>query len=408
MLLVHEHKSNDELRQERKQFYDVKGYVRLVCIAPECHFSLEISTMPPKLSVYEVDNFKDHARVKRNLAQARRDDPERYADAAADFGTNPAGTLLRYLTDALNREPGLGPLKIKKRNKRFEVSFGTDFDPLLRNLGFEEREDEEGEPCWFISEPEEAKCPTPSGTLRARMEDARAEVGLLSNLPIEPAWNRLMQAFGGEYQAFNFDPSLTNQISGDDLETLGCLADFSPQVFSWAGCLLSDICPRRRDNYIESAFRCVRNRNEDAVYDLTMYRSQFDSDTVPHAMQDAYRFFGMDANRIPPVTADELIGEYYQRIHADPSDDNKAKCQQYLDVISSQIGQDLISQVLAADPNQQGGAPEANSSAATGAGLMSIRSATNLLGIDANFTPEMTQGFLKNLVRSLCSLHIPF
>ncbi|KAI1497292.1 hypothetical protein F5X99DRAFT_28442 [Biscogniauxia marginata] len=397
MLIPCDQKTKDNLRSERTGYNDTIGYARFICAANDCFFNIEIFTMPPKISDDEVDMLNDNHRVFLNLQRARKEDPDRYSDVGDDYGAAPASTFLRYLSDALDRPTGAGPLKIKKRNKRFMVSFSTDFDPLLRLLGFQEKNDETDEPCWFISEPEETQSPTPVRTLRARMQDTQEELKtLIPSAKTTPAWEHLIQVFQGDYQSIQFNPTALADISENDLTLLGCLVDYPPQLFSWAAILLARLNPRRRDEFLDAGLRCIQQRSDEALFDITMYRSQFDPTTSDDGrVQEAFKFFG--ASPTDGMATDWFVNKYIVITQADSSDAAKALAQQHLEVISNYFGKDLISEI------DRGGhdplvaqalvssIPQANNR------RMSIASATKLLKVDADFSADLIRQFVANV-----------
>lgn len=396
MLIPHITKSKDDLRREHTKNSKPEGYVRFVCAARSCNFWLEIFTFAPKLSRNEVDMLQNPGRVRLNLKEAREEDPDRYADASEDYGSGTADILLHYLHDALNKPPSEGgPRRIKKRNKRFRVSFHTDFDPLLRSLGFVEGVDDDGgELCWLICQPELQRNPTPVGTLRAQVEDAEAEVALLGRgKDTIPAWDKLLRAFGGRYS--NVTPE--KSISEDDLTLLGCLGDYPPRHFAWAARLLSDIRPSHRDAYLEAALRCIRERNEDAQSEIVMYQSQFDTiNPVDESLQEAYKFF--EASGTDRDSVDYLLSKYYVMVQEDRTDAKRALAQQHLEVIGHHLGTDIVNRIdpqLLDDMSAPTLIPTSSSSHKR---RMSIKSATKLLGVDAVFSSEMIRDFVLNLV----------
>ncbi|KAI5920571.1 hypothetical protein F4810DRAFT_412395 [Camillea tinctor] len=395
MLIPCDQKNKDHLRSERSGYNDTIGYARFICAADDCLFNIEISTMPPKISNNEVDMLTDNSRVFRNLQRARREDPERYSDVSDDYGSAPAGTFLRYLTDALDRPTGEGPLKIKKRNKRFMVSFSTDFDPLLRLLGFQEKNDEADEQCWFITEPERAENPTPIRTLRARMQDTQEELKtLIMNAKTVPAWENLINVFQGDYDSIPYNLGLKD-ISEDDLELLGCLIDYPPHWFSRAAVILSGLNPRRRDEYLDAALRCIQQRDSDALMHVTMYRSQFDSTTSTSKdaqVEEAFRFFG--SSPMAGMSTDWFVSKYIVITQADPSDAVKALAQQHLEVISNYFGKDLISEIDRGGHDPLVAQALISSGQQAGNRRMSIGSATKLLKVDADFPAEMIREFV--------------
>ncbi|RYP63659.1 hypothetical protein DL769_006914 [Monosporascus sp. CRB-8-3] len=387
MLILSQTKSRDDLRPERTKYNKPEGFVRFVCGARGCVFWLEISVFAPKLSRREVDMFEDNRRVRLNLREARKEDPDRYSDVGDDYGSGTAETLLKYLYDALNDPPDAPTRRIKKRNKRFRVSFHTDFDPLLRSLGFTEgTDDESDDQFWLMCRPEPQINPTPVGTLRAQVEDAEAEIALL--LPGKetlPAWNLLLNAFGGAYS--NLKPE--QSISEDDVALLGCLSDYPPQYFSWAAKFLSGIRPKNREAYLTAALRCVRERSDDAQSEIVMYQSQFEStNLVDENLQEAFEFFGATSES-EQTSADFFVSKYCSIPQGDPK---KALAEKHLKVIGHHLNVDMVDLLY-----PQGEPTPLPAGAGTKRRKMSIKSATGLLGVDAVYPADLIRDFVLNL-----------
>ncbi|KAI0475437.1 hypothetical protein GGR56DRAFT_645983 [Xylariaceae sp. FL0804] len=401
MLAPCEIKGQKDLRAERTKYNDTLAFARFVCLADDCLFNIKISRLWPRITNSEVDALRDESRVFENLKRARVEDPDRYADVPDNYGLFPAELLIRYLTDASKLSPEEKPLKIKKRNKKFRVSFGTDFDPLLRQLGFEEKQDEDNEQCWFISKPEAASTPTPVRTLRARMQDALEELKTLSvGQETLPAWNQLIGAFQGHYASVDtrqnpFAPT----PSEHDATLLGCLPDFQPPLFSWAAILLSDICTQRRTELLDAGLRCIAQRDEQASLDITMYRSRFDPATpMSQQLQDAYRFFGLDP--AGSHTTQQIVDKYYAVINADSSDATQFRAIQHLESIGNYLGEDLLANSTAhqtgAVSSLQAQLPTSGSSGARDR-RMSISSAARLLNVETIYSAELVIEVAGNL-----------
>ncbi|RYO88309.1 hypothetical protein DL766_003469 [Monosporascus sp. MC13-8B] len=387
MLILSQTKSKDDLRPERTKYNKPEGFARFICGARGCDFWLEITIFAPKLSRREVDMFEDNRRVRLNLREARNEDPERYSDVGDDYGSGTAEILLKYLYDALNDPPDAPARRIKKRNKRFRVSFHTDFDPLLRSLGFTEGTDDESEDqFWLMCRPEPQKNPTPVGTLRAQVEDAKAEISLL--LPGKetlPAWKLLLNAFGGEYSSLKPEQS----ISEDDLALLGCLSDYPPRYFSWAARFLSVMCPKNREAYLAAALRCIQERSDDAQSEIVMYQSQFESThPVDEDLQEALEFFGATSES-EQTSADFFVSKYCSIAQDDPK---KALAEKHLKLIGHRLSVDM--EVLL---YPQGEPTPLPAGAGTKGRKMSIKSATGLLGVDAVYPPDLIRDFVMNL-----------
>ncbi|KAI8631843.1 cysteine proteinase [Xylariaceae sp. FL1651] len=372
------------------RYSDTRGYAQFICAAEECLFTVEILAMPPKLSPAQVNMLTDGDRVFRNLQVARIEDPQRYSDVPDEWATrSTARTMAQYLEDRL-KSPIEKVLRIKKRNKTFRVFFGTDFDDLLRSLGFEERADDDDEECWYITEPEAAQSPTPVQTRRAYLQDTLEELRtLVPNSDTTPAWQKLLEAFHGNYPGLTLDHVTKSQISEADLALLGCLPEFSPQWFSWAAILLATLCPPRRDDFLDAGLRCILQRSEEASLNIIMYKSKFDPTPLADPqVQAAFNYF--DTSPEDGRDTNWILTKYRSITQAGLSDSSKAQAYQHLEIIGNYLGVDLLGEVARGDSL-------ALPSVGGNNRRMSIASASRLLKVDADFTAEMIRDFASNV-----------
>ncbi|KAI1429004.1 hypothetical protein F5Y12DRAFT_782250 [Xylaria sp. FL1777] len=372
----------------------VAGDANFICAVENCFYRVKISVVPPNLTAWQIGLLRDDNRILRNLQVARKEDPDRYSDIPSTWGAGTTvPTLAKYLEDRLAK-PSSEVLKIKKRNKRFCVSFGKDFDDLLRSLGFEERTDEEGEECWYITEVEPISngSPTPVATRRAHLQDTLEELRtFISSSNTTPAWAKLMDAFPGHLPRREADIVAANTISEDDLTLLGCLKEFSPQWFSWAAILLAGICPSRRDAFLDAGLRCIQERSEEASLSIIMYKSQFDQmPSVDAQVQAAFDFFG--ASLEDGKDTGRILSKYRTIVQADAADSFKSEAFQHLEIISNHLGADLIGDVARGDS-----LAIPTPSISTNSRRMSIGSASRLLKVDAAFTAEIIREFAANV-----------
>ncbi|KAL7619578.1 ubiquitin-specific protease ubp2 [Parahypoxylon ruwenzoriense] len=386
MLVPCTQKSATDISTEPAGLDDTVGYARFICAVDNCFFNIEISIMPQKILPEEVRDLNDNNRVAQNLKLARVEDEGRYEDVGDSYGAGTTGILYKYLTDALQRkEPQ--PLRIKKRNKKFLVSIRTDFDPLLTRLGFYEGNDAESdEPCWFITTPEGEQDPTPIRTLRARMEDAQAELDIILRWETTPAWNRLLAAFQGDYPDISIDPSQITQISEEDLDLLGCLVGYPPRLFSWAAILMAELRPRYRDTYLDAGLRCILDRSVDASTEIVMYKSRFDeTSSTDRRVRDAFSFF--NASPEDGLTTVWFVQTYYAMIQTDPSDDFKAQAEQNLEIIGGYLERDILGEINPKPPGTLGEP-----------GRMNVSSAAALLNVESHYTAEIIRDFVGRIL----------
>ncbi|KAI8964210.1 cysteine proteinase [Daldinia sp. FL1419] len=397
MLFLCSKKSTDELRATQKGLEDVVGYARYICVDDECRFNVEISVLPSRIPADDVNKFYDTQRMINNLARAKESDPERFSDFNDATTMKPEAMLRRYLTDSLQR-PTDQKLRVNKRNKKFLVCMGNDFDDLLKSLGFQEDIDTESdEPYWLIALSEEEQNPTKVGTLRARREDARAELDILNGEPTVPAWDKLLQVFQGDFPNGSVDGNIT-AVAESDVALLGCLEIYEPLIFSWAAILLAKIRPRYRDKYLDAALRCIQNRSDDASTEIIMYRSRFDETSpIDVGVQEAFAFFG--ASPSDDVTPDWVFTRYCDMAKYNTSDEFKAQASQHLLAMSTFLGRNIVDDT----DSEIVGIPESGlmtSPPSRSGRRMSISSATRLLGVEANYTAEIIRGFVQQLVQN--------
>ncbi|KAI1112894.1 cysteine proteinase [Nemania sp. NC0429] len=359
-----------------------------ICAVKDCFFVLDVSVAPPKLTTDQINMLRDDDRIFRNLQLARIEDPQRYADISDNWGAGTGvPTLAQYIEDRLSK-PSTEVLKIKKRNKRFCVAFGKDFDDLLRSLGFEDRLDDEGEECWYITEPEPIgiEVPCPVNTRRAHLQDTLEELRSLSHSSVTlPAWKKLMETFPSYLPRHQLDMALAKGVSDDDIALLGCLKEFSPPWFSWAAILLAGLCPSRRDVFLDAGLRCIQERNEEASLNIIMYRSQFDQvPSLDPQVRAAFEFF--DISPEDAQGTHEILEKYRDPADADASGTFLSEASRCRDIIARHVA--------SVAPTESGAASDG--SLISKPRRMSIRSASRLLSVDSSFTAELMRDFAVN------------
>ncbi|KAI1360197.1 hypothetical protein F5Y08DRAFT_54704 [Xylaria arbuscula] len=374
---------------------DRPGVAReFICASDDCLHMVKISVLPPIFHPWQIDLMRDEERVRRNLEEARKEDSIRYADFPAAWCSKSSTitTLAQYIEDRL-KKPIEQVLKIKKRNKRFRVSFGTDLDGVLSLLGFEERLDEDNEECWYITEPNPIDGSyTPVNTRRAFLQDALEELrSLLHAAPTTPAWSKLMTTFPGYTARPEVNHTAVKEITEEDLSAIGCLREFPPQWFSWAAIVLAGVCPSRRDAFLDTGLRCIGERNEDASMRIILYKSEFDhTHSSDPKVKAACDFFG-----IYPKSAEDsklILNKVRNMLDVNASQAFRTEALQHLETIDSTFGFDLSCEVARSDS-----LTTAASSARPNSRRMSIRSASRLLNVDASYTADMIREFTTHL-----------
>ncbi|KAI0458933.1 cysteine proteinase [Xylaria acuta] len=361
------------------------GTMSFICAAEDCLYMVKVTVKPPKLTSTQISMLQDDNRILRNLQLAQADDPQRYSDMTPVWATgSTVPTLAKYIEDRLSK-PRDDVLKIKKRNKKFNVSFGRDFDDLLRSLGFEERSDDEDEECWYITPPEPipAGLATPADSRRAHLQDILEELRtLLPGSNTTPAWEKLMDALPGSSLADEAILPAGKRILEDDAVLLGCLRQFPPQWFSWAAILLAGLCPSRRELFLDAGLRCIQERSEEASLSIIMYKSQFDQvPSVDAQLQSAFTFFGVSPE--DGKDTDRILQKYGIMVETEKSEAFKGEASRHLEIISNYLGADLLGDVARGD-SLATPLPSVDSNNRR----MSIGSACRLLKIDADYPAE--------------------
>ncbi|TRX95940.1 hypothetical protein FHL15_003082 [Xylaria flabelliformis] len=360
------------------------GTATFICAVEDCLYMVKVTAKPPKLTPTQISMLQDDNRILRNLQLAQADDPQRYSDMTPLWATgSTVPTLAKYIEDRLSK-PRDDILKIKKRNKKFNVSFGKDFDDLLRSLGFEERSDEEEEECWYITPPESIPTglSTPVDSKRAHLQDILEELRtLLPGSNTTPAWEKLTDALPGSSPADEVVLPLGKQISEDDAVLLGCLRQFPPQLFSWAAILLAGLSPSRRDLFLDAGLRCIQERSEEASLSIIMYKSQFDQvSSIDTQVQSALEFFGAS----PEDDKDTILSKYRAMVDAEKCEAFTGEASRHLEIISNHLSADLLGDVARGDS-----LATPLSSINSIKRRMSIGSACRVLKIDANYPAEV-------------------
>ncbi|KAI1435849.1 cysteine proteinase [Xylaria sp. CBS 124048] len=365
-----------------------------VCGAEDCFYMVKLCVMPPKLTSKQISILQDNHRTLANLERARAEEPERYGTFLDSWTAGSAiPTLIKYILDRLQKPPEC-TLKIKKRNMKFRVAFNNDLDDLLRSLGFEEKTDEEGEECWFIR-PTETFPPgqaTPVYTRRAHIQDHLEELRtLLPNSTTTPAWEKLVDVFPGyALRREIMEPVTVGGPPSSDSARLGCLNEYSPKWYSWAAILLADLCPSRRDEFLDAGLRCIppQEGGEDASLNIIMYKSKFDGmpSVNPH-LQAAFEFFGASPNDAKDTQL--ILSKYRTLVEADMSSSFRTQAAEHLETISNHIGVDLLGEIARVDSLEA-------SSVDFERGPMSVATASRLLNVEPNYPAELIRDFAIN------------
>jgi ubiquitin carboxyl-terminal hydrolase 25 len=168
-------RSADESGVSYSKHYPIVSVERFVCSAGPCTFELTLEISDPRVPLSWVDLLKPD-RIRKNIRQAREEDPERYQDARDEWANAGLQVLNTYMKDVLE-----GTTKnISKRNKRFHVTFGPDCDSIFETLEYETKivPNNAGDEVYWVPPSVEKVVgqPTPIGSRLAYYEDVRTEI----------------------------------------------------------------------------------------------------------------------------------------------------------------------------------------------------------------------------------------
>ncbi|KAH8668722.1 hypothetical protein BX600DRAFT_435245 [Xylariales sp. PMI_506] len=382
-----------EMKHSQQGNDHVLERVFLICPIQDCCCRLMIEVLPPRLSDREVDDLLDRSRVRRNFADALSREPQRFAGLPEDYGQDVIPTFLRFINDGLDTGPDEAPRKIKQHNKKFAVSFKDDFDDLLRNLGLTDHAVEDGKAWVFPVLETVGDGVTPFGSKRAKWEDVRAELRIVGSYSpsavthLQNAWTDLRRVLCTEYKPMPYGLAR----SEEDLSLLASLDDYKPAVFVWAAQFFSGHCPRRREEFLAAAERCVGN-DEEAILDLTMYRSAFDANTSEQ-VSAAFEYFSTSANE--NTDPDYFLGKYYELVQADRTSASRSRALQNLEIVGRYIGVDIVSNIDPAIVESLGATDT------TSDGRMNLEQAARFLGpdVEPDWTAEFIEPYVNNLAQ---------
>ncbi|KAK8125812.1 uncharacterized protein PG998_001571 [Apiospora kogelbergensis] len=344
VFVLYQRKNRNDFRQENQYKHSFPvGETKLVCAVEGCYCCVDIVALNPVLTNSDLDNFQDTDRVRRNLAVARRDDPDRFHDTPDQFGDNALGVFLKYIRDGL--ESSSGQRRIRKRNKKFMVCFGGDFDPLFRSLGFKETSDlnaETGEleESWLFPEMDQATSFTRFDTQRAKWEDASAELRAslqrrgrtFEGAALQQAWNRLSARIRVHYEPVTI-PVGHPKDDDKDYDLLGCWTDYKAVLFAGVAILLAKSCPGRAIEFYTAARNIIGKRTWDgtcwdSATELASHESLHTASleyTQSQGMkpQDAANLLGVEL-QYPAELVQEFVNNVAADLAKDPAKKEKA------------------------------------------------------------------------------------
>ncbi|KAK6865253.1 hypothetical protein PG995_001781 [Apiospora arundinis] len=342
IFVLYQRKDRNDFRQENQYKHSFPvGETKLVCAVDGCYCTVDVVALNPVLSNSDLDNFQDIDRARRNLAAARREDPERFHDAPDQFGDGALGVFLKYLRDG--QEPASAPRRIRKRNKKFMVCFGGDFDPLFRSLGFKETNElnadtGELEESWLFPEMDQVTSFTQFDTQRAKWEDAAAELRAslqrrgksFEGAALQQAWNRLAARIRVHYEPVMI-PVGHPKDDDKEYDLLGCWADYKAELFCGVAILLAKKCPDRAIEFYTAANRIIGKRTWDGTcWDAAMVLASNESlhTATQASKQSSHGMTPQEAATLLNVELQypaELIQDFVNNLAADLAKDPAKK-----------------------------------------------------------------------------------
>ncbi|KAF9873449.1 ubiquitin carboxyl-terminal hydrolase [Colletotrichum karsti] len=303
------------------------------CSAPRCTFQVTAEISRPRLKREWVQLLIDQERILSNLKTARKESPERFADAKDEWCSSAPSTLNTYLRDLL--DPKTLPRNISKRNKRFHVVFGEECYAIFRAVQFtEESIGKDGVPePYFIPptlEPSNPGTPTELNTLRAFVEDMQAEAESLitrngGNETRTEAGTRIYKLL----QCLDFPRNQNAHQASDAHRILGVLPDFNKALIFYAYKRQSSLSEQRRSVYAEALCKIAQETPDEdfqtqAVQELTMVGTLPTADhhgAGDDLQQQAYSFFSLQHT----ASRDAVISAYDKKVEHSPSQADLAK-----------------------------------------------------------------------------------
>ncbi|OLN89239.1 Ubiquitin carboxyl-terminal hydrolase 2-like protein 2 [Colletotrichum chlorophyti] len=297
------------------------------CSAPKCTYQVTVEISRPRLKREWVQLLLDKQRILNNLSRARKESPERFADARDDWSNSAPSTLNTYLRDLLDKP---NPRNISLRNKRFQVVFGQECHPIFKAMQFEEQNVEKDgvfEPYFVppLLEPGTPGTPTELNTLRAFVEDLQAEAESLIIRSGKPGENRpyVGNRLLKDLQCFEYPQSRVAPVASEAHRVLGVLPDFDKALIFYAYNRQSVLCEKRRASYVNALREIASQTSDDdfqtrAIQELTMVERQPTEDV--HGSGDdlemqAYSFFSLKST----ATDDAVISAFNTKLEHSPS-----------------------------------------------------------------------------------------
>lgn len=324
---------DEQCQQKRSPRYPLIGRVEFACSQPRCALQVSLEISEPRLALKWLQLLNDPGRMKRNLEEARSKDPDRYASTPEETVGAAFKVLSTYLRNLL-ADPELR--KISRRNKRFQIVFGTELLPLFHAVGYtEETADNNGVPEDFLVpqplEPAQQDSPIPLDYLRAYIDNLQVEVS--NHVPgtaLSEAFNAVPRLLR-ELHCQGYPTSLlSSRILSDDKDflTLGVLPSmhetlihfgFRAQVATW---------PEKKVEYVEAfaqASTQIGNNDllEQAGKDMSLLSAEEDNAGRPEASQDhgaiwsAAAYFGLSNPSEGPDY--RLVASFKEKQAEDPS-----------------------------------------------------------------------------------------
>jgi ubiquitin carboxyl-terminal hydrolase 25 len=395
-----------DLANDHSKYNPVVALGSFACSAPRCTLRITVQISAPRIPRDFQSMLLDPNLRNRRVAELMKTDPERFAGtngtSVADKWRAPAIELLHLYMQDVVRNGGYSNgvrLRVQKRNKRYVIQLGEDFDQLLRALEFEEDVDEEtGDSAWLVPtlELESQTVTTAIGSRKAYFEDVLAEINSLMTMTqasqgghILPADTRLLRHLG----AASYPTTMVDRLyDSADFARLGATANMKESLLEYAYSRQCWSSPDQIKELLSSLKRLADGRNN---FDLDTFIALQESMVESMGQQprtagkdnedlvwQAYQYFrlGPDCRE-----SDEFIIQAY-KVQCESSPKQKDTARTMLGVIGRHRNSDKI--------------------LAAAKGPMDINEACRFLEVDVSWPPESIVALSTTLVSVAKSIAI--
>lgn len=330
--------SDTNITRDHSKYYPLLARESFVCSAPPCTFQVVLEVSQPRMPQWWIELLLDQDTIRQQIEFAKAEDPIKYEAATQEWTRQAPVNLNTYLKNQLESTPET-TRSISKRNKRFAVVFGPRCYPLFRQLGFDEKIDEQDgvdEGSFTPSPPAPPGGPmgaTELGTYRSFVEDVRAEVQNLihrGNLGAEPP-SFITEALHTDLGCQEIpSAALSGYAKTERYKLLGVLPAQSREIIVNAYKRQWELMPGRRKELVEALMSVAHDSQDDLLSDYAVTQSSlFDSQAIgPQLDEDgsilqSLAYLGLS----PPnrYSADQVIEAFRKKMTESPQEASTAR-----------------------------------------------------------------------------------